>query len=205
MCEDIYGEAQIIEITLWKNGEPVSNPTLAASDFSISIDGGAFGLLDNIPTVAPAGSVLVEISLTAAEKTGERITIMWADPDEEWEPNGITIYTCEALSIESTYQAKIEFFDDDENATDRYVVTWFKDSEPITSGITVPTLQVIKVADGTDLIAQTAMSQIGALGMYRYNAVLTQRIVSGIAYIAHAEATIDGDTRKWNQPFGRDS
>lgn len=102
------------------------------------------------------------------------------------------------------YQAKIWLIDDDGGTADRYVVCWFKNGEPITSGITSPTIQVIKSADGTDLVSSTAMTEIGSLGLYRYTES-TNRIVDGTSYIAKAQATIDGSTRTWHMPVGRDS
>ena len=104
-----------------------------------------------------------------------------------------------------TYQAKVVWFDDESNVTDRYVVTWFKNSQPITSGITVPKLQIVKVADGTNLIAASGMTEIASLGRYRYDATTTERQTSGVAYLAIATATIGGSTQTWDQPVSRDS
>ncbi len=104
-----------------------------------------------------------------------------------------------------TYQAKVVWFDDESNVTDRYVVTWFKNSQPITSGITVPKLQIVKVADGSDLIAASGMTEIASLGRYRYDATTTERQTSGAAYLAIATATIGGSSRNWDQSVSRDS
>lgn len=61
------------------------NPTLAAGDFKISKDGGAFTNLTNLPTVTPAGGVRIEISLTATEMTADRIAILGIDQaGNEW-------------------------------------------------------------------------------------------------------------------------
>src|SRR5882724_8968140 len=49
----------------------------------------------------------------------------------------------------SKYQAKVWMFDDNTGTTDRYVTAWFKNGEPVLSGITSPTIQVIKVTDGS--------------------------------------------------------
>lgn len=103
-----------------------------------------------------------------------------------------------------TYQAKVWLFDDNNGTNDRYVVCWFKNGQPVLASITSPTIQVIKVADGTDLIASTAMTEIASLQMFRYNEG-TNRIVNGTAYIVKVQATIDGSTRTWVQPVGRDS
>jgi len=104
-----------------------------------------------------------------------------------------------------TYQCKVWLFDDNTGTTDRYAVAYFKNGQPITTGITSPTIQIIKASDGTDLIASTALTQIASLGLYKYDATTTARITSGPAYMAKIQATIDGATRTWYQPVGRDS
>jgi len=104
-----------------------------------------------------------------------------------------------------TYQAKVWMVDDDGGTTDRYIVSWFKNGQPILAGITSPTIQVIKVADGADLIASTAMTEIASLQMYRYNAVTTARLTDGVAYIVKVTCTLAAATRTWTQPIGRDS
>lgn len=103
-----------------------------------------------------------------------------------------------------TYQAKVSLIDDNAGTADRYVVAFFKNGEPVTTAITVPTIQVIKAADGADLIASTALTEIGATGRYRKDEA-TNRVVSGAAYVAVIGATIGGAARTWSQPVGRDS
>jgi len=49
---------------LWK-----ANPTLAAGDFQISVNGAGFENVDNIPTVAPAAGRRVALVIAAAETT----------------------------------------------------------------------------------------------------------------------------------------
>jgi len=101
------------------------------------------------------------------------------------------------------YQAKVWLTDDDGNTYDRYVAVWFKNGEPVTSGITSPTVQIIKASDGTDLVGSQSMSQIASTGLYKYDEN-SNRISNGAAYIAKVEATIDGSTRTWYQPVSRD-
>lgn len=103
-----------------------------------------------------------------------------------------------------TYQAKAWLIDDDTAGYDRYVCVWFKNSEPVTSGITSPTIQVIAAADGSDLVGETSMTQIAATGLYRYDEN-TNRVTSGATYIVCVTATIDGASRTWYQPVGRDA
>ena len=58
---------------------------LAAGDFQISIDGGAFANLATLPTVTPAGGRAVKISLSAAEMTGDNIVVQAVDAaGAEW-------------------------------------------------------------------------------------------------------------------------
>lgn len=60
-------------------------PTLAAGDFKVSIDGGAFANLATLPTVAPAGGAAVRLNLSAAEMNGDNIVIQCIDAaGAEW-------------------------------------------------------------------------------------------------------------------------
>lgn len=87
---------------------------------------------------------------------------------------------------------------------DHYAVGFFKNGQPVTSGITSPTIQVIKASDGSDLIASTSLTQIGSTGLYKKDES-TNKMVGGAIYFAKVEATIDSATRSWFQQVGRDS
>lgn len=102
------------------------------------------------------------------------------------------------------YQAKVTLTDDNSGANDRYVAVWHKNGTPVTAGITNAKIQVIKIADGTDLVAEASMTQIASTGLYRYDEA-SNRVVSGAGYIAKCTATIDAATRTWYQPVSRDS
>ena len=106
--------------------------------------------------------------------------------------------------LASIYAAQIDFSDDEANTQDEYSVQWFKNGSPVTSGITAPTIQVIKRADGTDLVASAAMTQIGSTGAYKYDEA-TNRITSGEAVLVQVQATIDGSARTWRKVISRDS
>lgn len=103
------------------------------------------------------------------------------------------------------YQMKVLLIDDNTAAKDRWLVAFFKNGTPIYSGITVPTLQVVKASDGTDLIATQTLTQIGATGWYQYVASSSERVSDGAGHVAKVTATIDGSSRTWSQPAGRDS
>lgn len=106
--------------------------------------------------------------------------------------------------LASIYAAQIDFSDDEANTQDEYSVQWFKNGAPVTSGVTSPTIQVIKRADGTDLVASAAMTQIGSTGAYKYDEA-TNRITSGEAVLVQVQATIDGSARTWRKVISRDS
>lgn len=66
-------------------------PTLAAGDFKVSIDGGAFTNLATLPTVTPAGGTRVQIALSAAEMNGDNIMVQCIDAaGGEWDDVIIT-------------------------------------------------------------------------------------------------------------------
>lgn len=88
--------------------------------------------------------------------------------------------------------------------TDHYAVVFFKNGQPVTTGITSPAIQVIKASDGTDLIASTSLTEVGALGIYKKDES-TNKLTGGAIYFAKVQATIDGSTRQWLQQIGRDS
>lgn len=105
----------------------------------------------------------------------------------------------------SVYGARVWMVDDDAGTTDRYMVVFLKNGQPITTGISSPEIQVIKASDGTDLIGAIALTQIASTGLYKHDATTTARVTSGAAYVAKITATIDGATRPMFQPVGRDS
>lgn len=102
----------------------------------------------------------------------------------------------------SIYVADIFMIKD--SSQDEYTIQWFKDGAPVTSGITSPTIQVVKRSDGTDLIASTALTQIGATGSYKYDATTTARLADGDSAVAVVSATIDAGTRTWRRVVGKD-
>ena len=97
-------------------------------------------------------------------------------------------------STNDVYHALIEYTFDD--PVDEYTVTWFKNGQRVTSGVTSPTIQIIKRADGTDLVGATAMTQIGSTASYKYDES-TNVILADEAYLAVTAATIDSGPRSF--------
>lgn len=111
----------------------------------------------------------------------------------------------ERLQSKSVYHADIKLNIDDANSRDEYTITWFKNGVRITSGITVPTIKVVKRSDGTDLIASTTPTQIASTGSYKHDATTTARMTAGEDALAIVGATIDGEARTFATLVGRDS
>lgn len=99
------------------------------------------------------------------------------------------------------YTAKVLLVDDDAGAVDRYVVSWFRNGVVDVTG-TDPKIQVVRVSDGADLVAETSMTEIGSTGRFRFDS--SSRVVSGQTYLAIVSVTLDGSVRSWDQPVGRD-
>lgn len=76
-------------------GTVKSTPTIAAGDFQISKDGGAFANLTNIPTVTPAATPSIKFDLTSTEMNAEVILILARDQttNKEWVDASWTIHT----------------------------------------------------------------------------------------------------------------
>jgi hypothetical protein len=117
-------------------------------------------------------------------------------------PQDKTGYTLAAS--EDVYHANIQLTVDGANTQDEYTVTWFKNGARITSGITSPTIQVVNRSAGTDLVASTAMTQIGSTGSYKYDEG-TSRLTNGEAALVIVSASIDSGTRSFSKLLGRDA
>lgn len=75
-----------------------ANPTLAAGDVKVSIDGGAFNNLTTLPTVTPAAGIAVKVALSASEMTGDNIFVQFIDQTspKEWADYAFNIQTVAA-------------------------------------------------------------------------------------------------------------
>jgi len=85
----IKNEDFIIRIALQDASDPKSfksNPTIASGDFKVDIDGAGLNNLATLPSVNPASSVLVKITLASSEMNGDVITVVGIDQTatKEW-------------------------------------------------------------------------------------------------------------------------
>ena len=68
------------------SGSFKSNPTIAAGDFKVDIDGAGFNNLGTLPSVSPASTVAVLLTLANTEMNGDVISIQGIDQTspKEW-------------------------------------------------------------------------------------------------------------------------
>lgn len=88
MALPIKGDPFTFTISLLSatTGEILVDPTLDALDFYVSTDGGAYAQLTTTPTVNPASSEIVEISLTADEVGDDYFVVKAEDfAGDEWQ------------------------------------------------------------------------------------------------------------------------
>lgn len=103
MPEPQRGRAYEFSLTLVSvtTGLLLASPPLAAGDFTRSLDHGAFAALATLPTVAPAGSALVRVQLTATEMTANQVDLLAHDPDGVWEDVHVQIQPTLTLGTDS--------------------------------------------------------------------------------------------------------
>ncbi len=97
----VKNENFLIRIALSDMANPGSfkaNPTIAAGDFKVDIDGAGLANLGTPPSVSPAASVLVLVTLAAAEMNGDVISVVGIDQTspKEWADFVVSIPTTAA-------------------------------------------------------------------------------------------------------------
>jgi len=108
-----------------------------------------------------------------------------------------------AVTGGDTYTAIIKHTTNDTGHGDTWIVEWYKNGEPITSGITSPTLTVTKLSDSSVLLNAVTPTQVSGTHLWRYTTTAS-RIVGGADYNAVCSATIDSATRTGGGVLGRD-
>jgi len=85
----VKNEDFIVRIALEDMATPgsfKSSPTIAAGDFKVDKDGAGLTNLSTLPTVDPAASVLVKITLSSTEMNADVVTLVCIDQTspKEW-------------------------------------------------------------------------------------------------------------------------
>lgn len=170
-----------------------SSPSFANKSITLT-EGGSENARSYQATVSGLGSpgyILIRIHKASGNTATRGVMQVFVDEGDE------------IAQVANIYHADIEFNLDNSNSQDEYTATWFLNAERITSGITSPTIQVVRRDTGGDLIASTSMTQIGSTGSYKYDET-TNFTTSGESYLVIASATIDGETRTYSRLVSRD-
>lgn len=85
----VKNEDFIIRVALRDASDPrsfKSSPTLASGDFKVDKDGGGLSNLGTTPSVDPASTVLVKLTLSSTEMNADVVTIVGIDQTnpKEW-------------------------------------------------------------------------------------------------------------------------
>ena len=92
------GENFLIRIALEDYANPgnfKSSPTLASGDFKVAVDATALANLGTLPSVSPASTVCVLITISTGEMDGDVITLVGIDQTspKEWSDIVLSIPT----------------------------------------------------------------------------------------------------------------
>lgn len=139
-----------------------ANPTLAAGDAKVSIDGGALANLATLPAVTPGSSKAVKVDLSAAEMNGDNIVIIFSDAaGAEWCDLVINLQTT-ARQIDDLTYPTVSGRSLDVTATGAAGIDWANVENPTTalnlSGTNIDVDQVVASVSGA------VGSVIGAVG-----------------------------------------
>lgn len=145
----------------------ISNPTLAAGDVRVSIDGAAFAPIGTLPAVTPAGDVAVKIILTSGEMAGDNIVISFKDQTatEEWQAHTILIRTT-AVTVDDLVRSTTPANTFDVSATGEGGLDFnnIKDATGAhtLTNITVPAVTTVATLTGHTAQTGDAFARLGA-------------------------------------------
>jgi len=173
-----------------------ANPTLAAGDVKVSIDGGALNNLNTLPAVTPAAGKLVKVTVSAAEMTGDNLQIIFSDAaGAEWCDLVINIQTT-TRQIDNLSFPNTSGRGQDVTATGAVGIDWANVENPTT----VLNLSGTTILDVTDVEAAIAdvLSAIAAL-----NNLSQGEVVSAVETLLDLEiddsVAAEGDRPSINQ------
>lgn len=199
-------------VTISKNGGSFASPSGTVSE----VGNGVYKVAGNATDSNTLGPLWLHATATGADPCDDVFPVVGYDPQAtnakanvtQW--NGTNVasptnagYPLVDLHVD-LHHADINVERQITATTDSYTVVWMKNGVRVTSGITSPTIEVVKRSDGMDLVASTAMTQIGSTGAYKYDEA-ANRITAGVGYLVIASATIDGSTRTFSRLVGRDA
>lgn len=135
----------------WDNpGKFKSSPTLAAGDVKVSKDGGALANLATLPTVTPASSVMVKVTLSASEMNADNVTVVFIDAaGNEWSDLVVNLHTATSQFDD------LSTFD---NTTDTVDVGEISGSSTAADNLEASTLGIVSGQAQTGTLSTTQMT-----------------------------------------------
>lgn len=191
-------------------------------DSEVSKDGGTFADCTNEATEIATSSGMYFLDLTATEMNADCVVIIVKTSSAGAKTTPIVLYPSENGDIKvnvvqvaanaitdasvstdmDSYAAKV-WVTKNGITSDIYSVTFYKNGQPIETGITSPLIDYVKKHDGTILVNDATLTE-QSNGDYFYTES-TNKIAAGSAYMSRVTATIDGSTRVMKQNVSRDS
>lgn len=180
-----------------------SNPTLAAGDFKVSIDGGALANLNTLPDVDPDNSKAVKVLLSSSEMNGDNIQVIGSDASgAEWCDILINIQTTTKQVDDLSTQTSVDSVQTDTNdiqtrlpaalvsgKIDAYLNAAGLDADAVTEiQASIAALLTATVADSTPADGTRPSIASGILMITRF---LMEKGLSGVTLTVNKE---DGST-----------
>ncbi len=170
------------------------NPTLAAGDVKVSIDGGAFNNLNTLPVVTPASGRAVKVTVSIAEMTADNVQIVFSDAaGAEWCDLLINIQTT-TRQIDNLMFPNTSGRGVDVTATGAVGIDWANVENPTTtlvlSGTTVNALTQLTTAVADSIAAEGAIPTY-AQALLMITRFLMEKSLSGTVMTVKKE---DGTT-----------
>lgn len=139
-----------------------ANPTLAIGDVKVSIDNAALANITTLPTVSPASSRIVRVSLSQAEMNGDRIAVQFVDAaGAEWQECMIEIIT-DDVTINDLVRSTTPANTLDVSATGEAGVDWANvGGKTTTNALTGTTIAATQQVDVNTIKTQTVTCAAG--------------------------------------------
>lgn len=143
-------------------------------------------------TLADAVSVSGVVDSNVVQVSGEQVSI--------------SDFRADVSSLDADiYFAQIKHIQDANNDTDEFVVHWFRNDQPVSSGeLTIPALSVYNTSTGVAVIEHESMYYSSLnVGTVRYDSSII--LASGEPYLVETSGTISSSVRTWRSIVGIDT
>ncbi len=144
-----------------------SNPTIAAGDFKVSINGAALNNPATLPAVTPASSKMVKVTLSTSEMNGDNITLVCSDAaGAEWCDLVMNIQTTASQIDDLVLTSNLGI---PKNTTYNNFMFFMRDTTDHVTGKTGLTVVEERKIDGGSFAPCANAFSEDAYGMYRIN------------------------------------